>query len=82
MKRVSEKEFISFIENYPRKLKSNYFMDWLDYYDFPSSNYEPKDLVDLYSYKVARCYYNPYGAKEFYIENIEEGENDVNNKAD
>lgn len=67
MKQVSREEFEAFIKNYPRKLEKNFFMDWLDYYDFPSSDYEPKDLEDLYLHKVARCHFD-YGEKEFYIE--------------
>lgn len=67
MLRVTKEEFESYTKNYPKKLKSNYFMDWLDYYDFPSENYEPKDLDDLYSYKVARHYCNAFGDDEYYI---------------
>lgn len=66
MKQVSRKEFETFIKNYPRKLEKNLFMDWLDYYDFPSDDYQPKDLDDLYSHKVAR-YYNSYGETSYYI---------------
>ena len=71
MKKVSREEFEAFIINYPRKLEKNFFMDWLDYYDFPSRDYEPKDLEDLYSYKVARYYCDPYGTLEFYIKDKE-----------
>lgn len=66
MKQVSREEFETFIKNYPRKLTTNFFMDWLDYYDFPSDNYHPKDLDDLYSHKVAR-YHNQYGQESYYI---------------
>ena len=74
MKQVSREEFEAFITNYPRKLEKNFFMDWLDYYDFPSSDYEPKDLEDLYSYKVARYYCSPCGTLEFYIKDEENKE--------
>lgn len=53
-KEVTKEEFETFIKNYPRKLESNFFMDWVEYYDFPSENYKPKDLDDLDTYKVAR----------------------------
>lgn len=73
MRKVTKQEFDEYIKNYPRKLDSNYFMEWLDYYDFPSEDYHPKDLEDLYSHKVARHYMNPWGEDEYYIE---EKEND------
>lgn len=66
MKQVSREEFETFIKNYPRKLAKNFFMDYLDYYDFPSDDYQPKDLDDLYSHKVAR-YYNSYGETSYYV---------------
>ena len=66
-KKVTKEEFETFIKNYPRKLESNFFMDWVDYYDFPSENYEPKDWDDLDSYKVAR-HGGMYG-DEYYVLN-------------
>lgn len=65
-KEVTKEEFETFIKNYPRKLKSDFFMGWLDYYDFPSENYEPKDLDDLFSHKVARNYCG-MGGDEYYV---------------
>lgn len=56
MKEVSKEEFETFIKNYPRKLDCNFFMDWLEYYDFPCADFKPKNLEELYSYKVARHY--------------------------
>lgn len=67
LREVTREEFESFIKNYPRKLKSNWFMDWLEYYDFPSKDYKPEDLDDLYSYQVARHYCNVYGDDKYYI---------------
>ena len=67
-KKVTKEEFESYIKNYPRKLEANFFMDWLDYYDFPSENYEPKDFDDLDSYNVAR-HYSGMGGEEYYILN-------------
>ena len=66
MKQVSKEEFESFIKNYPRKLEINFFMDWWEYYDFPSEDYKPKNLDDLYSHKVAR-YCDTYGQESYYI---------------
>lgn len=72
MKRVTEEEFNKFIQEYPRELESNFFMDWEDYYDFNGKS--PKDLGELYSYKVARKYFGWYG-KEYYIkEEVDEDE--------
>jgi len=66
-KKVTKEEFEKFIENYPRPLERNFFMDWLDFYDFPN-DIQPKSLEELYSYKVARIFRCGYEDDEFFIE--------------
>jgi len=64
-KKVTEKEFKKFIEDYPRPLELDCFMGWLEYFDFPKG-IQPKSLEELFSYKVARVY-RGYGDDEYFI---------------
>lgn len=72
-KEVTKNEFLEFVGNYPRKLESNFFMDWRDFYDFPDG-YKTSGLDDLYLYIVARVFYDVADNK-YYIK-----DNDKKNK--
>ena len=72
MKKVTKEEYDAFIENYPRKLKSNFFMDWIEHYDFPYEPSEPMELEELYSYKVARHFLAYDGKDKYYIKSENE----------
>ena len=72
MRKVTKQEFDDYIKNYPKKLDSNYHMEWLDYYDFPP-RYNKTSWEELIKHRVARHHMNPWGEDEYYIE---EKEND------
>lgn len=65
-RQVTEKEFIDFIKNYPRKLEVNFFMDWFDYYDFPE-NFESTCYEDTLNCMVARKCIDYDGGYHYYI---------------
>ena len=65
MEKVTKEEFERFIKDYPKPLETNFFMDWLDYYDFPK-DFKSNSLEETYSHKVARHYFG-YGYEEYYI---------------
>ena len=71
MKKVNRAEFDDFIVNYPRPLERNFFMDWLEYYDFPE-NVEIHSIEELHSYCVAREYCGPWDDSEQYIREVSE----------
>ena len=56
---VSEKEFKEFINNYPRKLEIDYYMDAWTYNDF--------ELANIWPYSIVAKVSNDYGELSYYI---------------
>ena len=63
---VDELTYREYLKNYPRKYKNDFFMDWLDSYDF----YQFKNNDDRWKYCIARrcCQYGD----AYYLPKMEE----------
>lgn len=48
-KKVSKEEFEKFLKEYPNKLESDWFMDWVSWNDFSEGKVWPESMIAMQS---------------------------------
>ena len=71
--KVNEDEYLKFLKEYPRNWEQNFFMDWLDTYDFLRADPTAEAFKKLEQSLIARKYLG-YDEIKYYIINAEHDE--------